>query len=481
MARIYPFRALRYDTTRVKMEDVVTQPYDKITPEMQQRYYDTSPYNLIRVILGKHLPGDTEPQEFLPAGEQAHNVYTRAAETLKDWRKDQILKEEPEPALYGYSQTYTVPHTNEVRERRGFIALGHLYDYADQVVYRHEQTFPKHKSDRLALFKATRAYCEQIYMLYSDPAFTAEKLIFGNSPADATIYGDEKLDSGKGAGNGKKADLSITDEYGVVHRVWKLTDPNLINLITTAMADKKLIIADGHHRYETSVAYAKERSSQLKLPFNQPRDEDEKLPTNSNLPAPPFPEAAMMMTFVNMEAPGITILPTHRVVHGLENFSSPDFITRASRYFTITELTDFALGSDLVHSLSGTNGTAMIAATGDGNYLLTAKPDVIAAELTDIPARQAQLDVVQLHRIILDKLLGLDQETITRLGSVKYIREADEAVALVTSGEADIAFLIKPITLDQLKDVSLSGDVMPQKSTDFYPKLLSGLAIYALD
>jgi uncharacterized protein (DUF1015 family) len=459
MARIYPFRALRYDTTRVKMEDVVTQPYDKITPEMQQRYYDISPYNLIRVILGKHLPGDTEPQEFLPPGQQAHNVYTRAAETLKDWRKDHILREEAEPALYGYSQTYTVPHANEVRERRGFIALGHLYDYADHVVYRHEQTFPKHKSDRLALFKATRAYCEQIYMLYSDPAFTAERLIFdGGAPAD----------------------LAITDEYGVVHRVWKLTDPNLINLITTAMADKKLIIADGHHRYETSVAYAKERSAQLKLPLNQPRDEDEKL-SPGKLPTPAFPEAAMMMTFVNMEAPGITILPTHRVVHGLENFSSPDFITRASRYFTITELADFALGSDLVHRLSDTTGTAMIAATGDGNYLLTAKPDVIAAELTDIPARQAQLDVVQLHRIILDKLLGLDQETITRLGSVKYIREADEAVSLVTSGEADIAFLIKPITLDQLKDVSLSGDVMPQKSTDFYPKLLSGLAIYALD
>jgi uncharacterized protein (DUF1015 family) len=459
MARIYPFRALRYDISRVKMEDVVTQPYDKITPEMQQRYYDISPYNLIRVILGKHLPGDTEPQEFLPPGQQAHNVYTRAAETLKDWRKDHILREEAEPALYGYSQTYTVPHANEVRERRGFIALGHLYDYADHVVYRHEQTFPKHKSDRLALFKATRAYCEQIYMLYSDPAFTAEKLIFdGGAPAD----------------------LAITDEYGVVHRVWKLTDPNLINLITTAMADKKLIIADGHHRYETSVAYAKERSAQLKLPLNQPRDEDEKL-SPGKLPTPAFPEAAMMMTFVNMEAPGITILPTHRVVHGLENFSSPDFITRASRYFTITELADFALGSDLVHRLSDTTGTAMIAATGDGNYLLTAKPDVIAAELTDIPARQAQLDVVQLHRIILDKLLGLDQETITRLGSVKYIREADEAVGLVTSGEADIAFLIKPITLDQLKDVSLSGDVMPQKSTDFYPKLLSGLAIYALD
>ncbi len=470
MARIYPFRALRYDTNRVKMEDVVTQPYDKITPEMQERYYSLSPYNLIRVILGKRLPGDTEPQEFLPAGEQAHNCYTRAAESLKSWRKDQILKEESEPALYGYSQTYTVPHTNEVRERRGFIALGHLYDYADKVVYRHEQTFPKHKSDRLALFKATRAYCEQIYMLYSDPAFTAEKLIF-----------DGASGSGESA---KPADLAITDEYNVVHRVWKFADPTLINLIATAMRDKKLIIADGHHRYETSVAYAKERSAQLKLPLNQPRDEDERL-GNGNLPAPPFPEAAMMMTFVNMDAPGITILATHRVVHGLDNFSSPDFITKASRYFTITELTDFVLGSDLVRRLSDTTGTAMIAATGDGNYLLIAKPEVIAAELAKadppIPARQAQLDVVQLHSIILDKLLGLDQETITRLGNVHFIREAAEALALVESGEANIAFLIKPITLDQLKDISFAGEVMPQKSTDFYPKLLSGLAIYALD
>ena len=469
MARIYPFRALRYDISRVHMEDVVTQPYDKITPEMQQRYYDASPYNLIRVILGKHLPGDTEAQDFLPPGEQAHNVYTRAAETLKDWRKDHILREESEPALYGYSQTYTVPHTNQVQERRGFIALGHLYDYADKVVYRHEQTFPKHKSDRLALFKATRAYCEQIYMLYSDPAFTAEKLIFG---------------AAKDGSDTNPADLSIPDlrrwEYGVVHRVWKLTDPNLINLLVTAMADKKLIIADGHHRYETSVAYAKERSAQLKLPLNQPRDEDEKL-SPGHLPTPTFPEAAMMMTFVNMDAPGITILPTHRVVHGLDNFSSPDFITRASAYFDIKELADAATGLELIDSLNNTTGTALIAATGDGNYLLTAKPEAIAAELKAIPTRQAQLDVVQLHSIILDKLLGLDQDTITRLGNVHFIREADEAVALVESGKANIAFLIKPITLTQLKDISFAGEVMPQKSTDFYPKLLSGLAIYTLD
>ncbi len=456
MARLYPFRALRYDPARVNMEDVVTQPYDKITPAMQQRYYEASPYNLIRVILGKHEPGDDDH----------NNVYTRAAEYLREWRREHILAEESEPAVYGYSQTYAVPGSSEVRERRGFIALGHLYDYADKVVYRHEQTFPKHKSDRMALFKATRAYCEQIYMLYSDPAFTAEKLIFEGSFPNG--FDDNP------------ADLAITDEYGVVHKLWKLTDPNLINLLLTAMADKKLIIADGHHRYETSVAYAKERSSQLKLPLNQPLDEDEKL-SPGHLPTPAFPEAAMMMTFVNMDAPGITILPTHRVVNGIENFSSPDFITKASAFFTITELPDEAPASSPIDRLTQSPGNSFFAVTGDGSYILTPIPEAIAPLLAGLPSKQRQLGVAQLHTVVLDNLLGLTEDRIRATGNIQYIRDAAEAVSLVESGEANIAFLIKPITLDQLKDVSLSGEVMPQKSTDFYPKLLSGLAIYALD
>jgi len=467
MARIYPFRALRYDTSRVQMEDVVTQPYDKITPEMQQRYYEASPYNLVRVILGKHEPDDTEAQDFLPAGQQAHNVYTRAAEWLRQWRKERILAEEAEPALYGYSQTYTVPHSSEVRERRGFIALGHLYEYADKVVYRHEQTFPKHKSDRLALFKATRAYCEQVYMLYSDPAFTAEKLIFGSKGNSEGASKDGK--------DTRPADLAVTDEYGVVHRVWKLSDPALINLILTAMADKKLIIADGHHRYETSVTYAKERSAQLRLPLGEPLDPDEKLGA-SRLPAPPFPEAAMMMTFVNMDAPGITILPTHRVVFGLKDFKAAEFLAGAQEFFTVTPL-----ASANLEPLTAAAGTAFLVATREGNVLLRARPDAVKAALAGVPARQAQLDVVQLHSLLLDRILGLSQERIAQLGNVRFIREASEAVEQVHSGEADVAFLIKPITLDQLREVSLSGDVMPQKSTDFYPKLLSGLAIYALD
>ena len=473
MAQIYPFRALRYDTMRVRMEDVVTQPYDKISPEMQQRYYDESPYNLVRIILGKRRPGDTDPQEFLASDERAHNVYTRAAECLRDWRTDRILREEAEPALYGYSQTYTVPGADTVQERRGFIALGHLYDYEDKVVYRHEQTFPKHKSDRLALFKATRAYCEQIYMLYSDPAFTAENLIFGVT------------DPTRSAAN--SPDLSITDEYGVIHRVWKLTDPALINLIVTAMQDKKLIIADGHHRYETSVAYAKERSAQLHLPFRTStltaREEEEESPSvaadqtpHGQLPSPAYPEAAMMMTFVNMDAPGITILPTHRVVYGLDNLSSPDFLTKASEYFDITELSSPDLAA-----LNAFPGTAFLVVTGDGNYLLAPKAEVVSRELGDLSPRQRQLDVVQLHRLLLEKLLGLDPASVTNLGNIRYVRSSQEAIADVKDGDANIAFLTKPVTLEQMKEVSFSGEVMPQKSTDFYPKLLSGLAIYALD
>jgi uncharacterized protein (DUF1015 family) len=251
------------------------------------------------------------------------------------------------------------------------------------------------------------------------------------------------------------------------------------------MRDKKLIIADGHHRYETSVAYAKERSAQLKLPLNQPRDEDEKL-SPGHLPAPQFPEAAMMMTFVNMEAPGITILPTHRVVSGIENLSSPDFITKASAFYTITEIPRPAAGhaspaSDLIDRLNKAPGDSFIAVTLDGDYILTPKPDAIAPLLANLPAKQRQLGVAQLHTVVLDHLLGLTEDKIRATGHIQYIREAAEAVSLVESGEANIAFLIKPITLDQLKDVSLSGEVMPQKSTDFYPKLLSGLAIYALD
>ncbi|MGA8940904.1 MAG: DUF1015 domain-containing protein [Acidobacteriaceae bacterium] len=462
MARLYPFRALRYDPTRVNMTDVVTQPYDKISPAMQDAYYAASPYNLIRVILGKHQPEDTE----------AENVYTRAAATLTDWRAEGILKEESEPAIYGYAQTYIVPGTEEVRERKGFIALAQLHDYADKVVYRHEQTFPKHKSDRLALFKATRAYCEQIYMLYSDPTFTAEKAIFESGAAP---------------------ELEITDEYNVQHRVWKVTNPATITTVLNAMSDKWLLIADGHHRYETSTTYMHERAAQLGLDetalskdCHPERSEGPASPAVAQVPAPAFPEQAMMMTFVNMDAPGITILPTHRVAFGLIGFNGREFAARAAQYFTVTEIPLTLSGhypgaEGLLTRLNETPGVAFIAATRDGDYLLTPKPEAIAPLLANLSPRQQQLDVTQLHKVVLEKLLGLSEETVRAGSNVRYLREASEALQQVGCGNADVAFLIKPVTLDQMKDISLNLEVMPQKSTDFYPKLLSGLAMYTLD
>jgi uncharacterized protein (DUF1015 family) len=465
MARLFPFRALRYDPTAVNMADVVTQPYDKIDSAMQERYYNLSPYNLVRVVLGKKQADDNDER----------NVYTRAADTLKKWRGERILREETAPALYGYSQTYTVPGTGgatgipaEIRERRGFIALGQLSDYADKVVYRHEQTFPKHKSDRLALFKATRAYCEQIYMLYSDPTFTAERVIFEAPPEVASSGSNVRHDT-------RTPDLEIVDEYHVVHRVWKVTDTNLIQRVLDAMKDKWLLIADGHHRYETSVAYMHERAAEQHVdPKAAPKM------TPDGLPQPAFPEQAMMMTFVNMDAPGITILPTHRVVSGIEGFSLRGFEEKAKQYFEVKELQGSLTPLQLQAKLNEAEGVAFVAATREGNLLLTPKAEAIAPLIAGLSPRQQKLDVTQLHKVVIEKLLGMDEETVRKGEKIRYYREADESVERVKSGKADVAFLIKPVTLEQMKDISLNLEVMPQKSTDFYPKLLSGLAMYTL-
>ncbi|MBE7182521.1 MAG: DUF1015 domain-containing protein, partial [Terriglobus roseus] len=273
---------------------------------------------------------------------------------------------------------------------------------------------------------------------------------------------------------------------------WKLADPGLIQQVLRAMNDKSLIIADGHHRYETSVAYMHERARELGLkedaaepsPFGESFSDMEDAADPSELPAPPFPESAMMMTFVNMDAPGITILPTHRVVFGLQGFSGRQFAKEAEQGFSVEEISSEAASSaaapDLLQRLEQAPGTAFVAATRDGAFLLTPKPETVE-HLSSLSPHQAQLDVVQLHRLVLEGMLHLDEDAVRTGDHVRYIREAGEALREVAEGKADVAFLIKPVTLQQMKDVSLNLEVMPQKSTDFYPKLLSGLAMYALD
>ncbi len=441
MARIYPFRAWRYNPSAVRLEDAVTQPYDKITPAMQQAYYQRSPYNLVRIILG--LP------ELFDA-EKGESVYTRAARDLRAWREQGVLAQEKVPCIFAYSQRFRVPGTGVEKERRGFIALGKLHDYAEQVVFRHEQTLSKPKSDRLNLLKATRAHFGQIFMLYSDPAGSVEKILYEGSGA---------------------ADAEVADEYGVVHRIWRVADPAAIRLLVSAMADKKLIIADGHHRYETALNYAKEHA-----PESPGATETNSLP----LPQPEFPEAAAMMTFVNMDSDGLVILPTHRVVHSLANFDPSAFARAAGQFFTVEPLPE-AEAAVYISSLVKENSPAFVAVTRAGAFLLRSRPEAAAQALAGLPERQRQLDLTHLHSLILDRLLGLDAEKVREQTNLRYLRDAAEAVEQVRRGEADVAFLTNPVTMEQLREVAFAGDVMPQKSTDFYPKLLSGLAIYALE
>ncbi|MGC9224291.1 MAG: DUF1015 domain-containing protein [Terracidiphilus sp.] len=441
MARLYPFRAWRYNPAAVRLDDVVTQPYDKISPAMQQAYYQRSPYNLVRIILG--LP------ELFDA-EKGENVYTRAARDFRAWRECGVLAQEQDPCVFAYAQRFQAPGAEIVKERRGFIALGKLHDYSEKVVFRHEQTLSKPKSDRLNLLKATHAHFGQIFMLYSDPSGSVERILY----------------DGKGP-----ADVEVTDEFGVVHRLWRVNNPAVIRLLTTAMADKKLIIADGHHRYETALNYAKEHASTATV---QPEL------SATGLPQPAFPEAAAMMTFVNMDSDGLVILPTHRVVHSLKDFDPAAFRARAEEFFTVETLAPGDAQS-YIAALKAQESTAFVAVMRGGDFLLCAKPETMTKVLADVPERQRQLDLTQLHSVILDRLLGLDAEKVREQTNLRYLRDAGEAVDQVRKGEADVTFLTNPVTMEQLREVAFAGEVMPQKSTDFFPKLLSGLTIYALE
>jgi len=434
MAEIIPFKALRYDPDQVKLEDVLTQPYDKITPEMQSKYYERSAHNLVRIILGKAGETDTD----------AFNVYTRAAEYLHDWRSSGILKQDPEPGIYAYSQTFTVPGTRELAERRGLIALGRLHDYGDGVVFRHEQTLAKPRADRLNLLRATRAHFGQIFMLYSDPKDEIEALLKKKTEEDP--------------------DTSLLDEYETLHRVWRVHDPALIQAVQQRMRDKKLLIADGHHRYETALAYRNERRAE------------------SGGSDPNAPYEFVMMTLIPMESRGLVILPTHRIVHGLPTFDRERMLEAAGQFFEIDRI-DLRIESRSATTLlgqAGENGTAFVAVTRQGPYLMRAKKNAVQDALGQLPSLQRELDVVQLHRIMLERVLGISEEAVRNQENVRYERDAFEAISWVRQG-ANVAFLMNPAKIDQVRDIAFGGEVLPQKSTDFYPKLLSGLAIYALE
>jgi uncharacterized protein (DUF1015 family) len=440
MAKIIPFRAFRYNSQKTDPARVLTQPYDKITPEMQRRYAAASPYNLITVEKSIAQPSDSP----------TNNVYTRAAQALDRWIAQQILVQDPEPSLYVYSQSFEVPSTHDRLTRTGLIALGHLEDYSAKIVFRHEQTLSGPKADRLELLRHTRAHTGQLFMLYDDPSRATDELLTNSSQS--------------------QPDTHLTDEFGVEHRLWRVSNPHVIAQFQSALSDKKLVIADGHHRYETALAYRDER----------------RVSSGPNA-RPDVPWEFVMMTLVNARSEGLVILPTHRLIFGLTNFSIENLQARMAPFFEVTKrdlpasdrgiavrslLTDAARKSPAIGLYAGR----------DAFLLLTVKPTAdITTALPNVSAGQRSLDVVLLHELIFKQGLGITAEDVRAEKHTRYERDPAAAMSAVEESRAQSAFLLNPIAVSQVMDLATSGEVLPQKSTDFYPKLLSGSTIYRLE
>ena len=449
MARIHPFRAYRYDA-RFDLSRVLTQPYDKITPEMQDRYYGLDPHNLVRIEKGRAESGDSA----------SSNVYTRAAQTLDSWIRDGVLRQDPAPSLYVCSQEFTVPGTDQRRTRRGVMGLLGLEDYSAGVVFRHERTHSAARTDRLELLRHTHAHTGQLMMLFDDAGGAVTAQI-----ERATRVAPER---------------ELKDEFGVVHRLWPLTDSAAIGSLVRAFSAQKLLIADGHHRYETALNY---------------RDECRARGAGSS---PDAPHEKTLVTLLALQDSGVVVLPTHRTVSanvatdqpfdfsalrksldGLFDWYAYPFANDGERAAAFSEFR-----RDLAARARGETARRPIGVYAGGNafYLFVLRAEAPLDDvLADLPPAQHLLDVVLLHRLLLDRGLGLTPEAVEREKNISYHRDPAEAVDAVDDGIAQAAFLLNPIPARQVYDLALAGNVLPQKSTDFYPKLLSGLAIYRLD
>jgi uncharacterized protein (DUF1015 family) len=292
-------------------------------------------------------------------------------------------------------------------------------------------------------------------MLYSDPQREVDKIIWDTA---------EKL----------PPDFDLKDEYEVRHQLWKISDHTVILALRDKMGDKNLIIADGHHRYETALAYRNQRRSEENAGLAEFGRTGQ---LTIDLRAP---YEHVMATMINMEDEGLLILPTHRVVHGLKDFHPDELLRAAAAYFDITELPSGLQVEEILSNLAnaGAQGTALVAKTQNATCLLRTRPEAVNRRLSDLPALQRALDVVQLHKLLLEDALHISEEDIRNQTNLEYLRDPGEALDRVTMGRANVAFLMNPVRIEQMREVAFAGQVMPQKSTDFYPKLLSGITIY---
>ncbi len=411
MPEIKAFAGIHYDPRRVgDLTKVMTQPYDRINDTLQDEYYHRHEHSFIRV--DKRKGSD----------------YAGAAREFESWLQSGVLVRDAKPALYAYHQLYKTP-SGETKTRRGVSAMVKLEEPGKGRIHPHEETHSGPKIDRRHLLDATKTHLSHVFLLYSDPKNSVNRLL---NPTG-------------------RPDLEAKDDYGETHRVWRVDDDETVADVCRAMKTKDAIIADGHHRYETAWSYRVDH-----------------------------PEAThVLATLINMDDEGLTIFGTHRLIRGYARWDFEAVLNTAARQFEIREYTD---RKKLLSELRdvGEKRPAFGAASYDRLYLFVVSDVKKAAAQVKAKKSEAwrSLDVNLLHSIVLEGIIGITPEHTKREMYVEYLRSADETLDRVANdGEVQGAFLVNPVKIDQIRKIVKQGERFPQKTTDFYPKLLSGLVM----
>lgn len=420
MPEIKPFRAIMYNPGRVKMPDVVAPPYDVISKDRQQQLYKLSPYNVVRLILARE-----------------EDPYASAASHFEQWKRERVLTQESEPGIYVLQQSFaTADGTGIVR--LGFIAACRLEEFGRGSIHPHEQTHPGPKEDRLRLLKATGAMFSQIFTLYPDP--------------------EHELDRHLDAQTRRAPDVEVEFD-GIRNRMWKIYDSGFFLALAAFLKSQRVLVADGHHRYETALVYSNARR------LENPRHSGTE------------PYNFIPMYFTNINDPGLVILPTHRIVHGIPGFSEKRILDELKGSF---EMRFEDSEADLIRSLAArTEGAFGLILPGDPGFVLLSYRNGKVPGAADVPSLLARLDVTILHSVIMRKILGISEADQERKLHLDYEQDAGRAVKIVRGGRAQAAFLLNPTRIEMLRAIAEAGFTMPQKSTYFYPKLLSGLVTYS--
>lgn len=424
MAEIKPFRALRYAEAAGDISELTCPPYDIITEEQRRAFLSENPHNVIRLEL--------------PRGDRP---YEEAGETLREWEKNGILKRDTDPGFYIYEEEFTA--SGAKKKVRGLVCLVRLEEYSKGIVLPHEETLSKAKEDRFNLMKKTFCNFSQIYSLYLDEDHR-------------TLNRLDALSSGK-----PRYEFSDGE---VVHRMWLVNDTEVIGAIREDFADRKLFIADGHHRYETALNFRDWcRSEEISKEGGDPD--------------------YVMMMLVDMESSGLVVFPTHRLVFGLKDFSADALLRGCEEFFDVIPREGLDEMEPNLDALFRQGKKAFACYCGGEKWSLLILRDESAAQrfLPEKSPAYRDLDVTVLHSLILERVLGIDAENMAQQVNLTYTRSVKDAVASVQDGTSQCAFLLNPTRVRQIRDVAMAGEKMPQKSTYFYPKLITGLVMNRMD